>query len=127
MEMDGQKVIARWGAVVDRFNEGDLGPLSDMLADDCVFHSSLGPVGTTKAEIIATISAGRDAGWTAHYPLGISAAGDFLTGVYRNDYADGSSVIAAAILRFQDDGKIVEIRSIEPPDFVAKTESSDPV
>src|SRR5262245_33439889 len=120
MGMDGQKVIARWGAVVDRFNEGDLEPLAEMLADDCVFDSSVGPVGTSRAEIISTISAAREAGWTAHYPLGISAAGDFLTGVYRNDYADGTSVIAAGILRFQDDGKIVEIRSIEPPDYVER-------
>ena len=35
-------------------------------------------------------------------------------GVYRNDYADGSSHIAAAVLRIDENGKISEIRSLEP-------------
>jgi hypothetical protein len=117
--MEQHRVVTIWGAVVDRFNEGDLQPLSDLLADNCVFHSSLGPVGTTKTEIMDNIRAAREEGWTAHYPLGLTAAGDFLAGVYRNDYADGTSVIAAGIIRFQGDGKIVEMRSVEPADFVA--------
>jgi hypothetical protein len=118
--MDAQTLIAQWGAVVARFNEGDNGPLFDMLADDCVFNTSFGPVGSTKAEIMTNIQAARDDGWTAHFPLGLTAAGDFLAGVYRNDAADGSSYIAAGIMRIDEDGKIVELRSIEPADYVAK-------
>ena len=30
--MEQHKVVALWGAVVDRFNEGDIQPLSDLLA-----------------------------------------------------------------------------------------------
>jgi SnoaL-like domain len=118
--MDADKNVARWGRVVDRFNEGDLEPMAAMLAEDCVFHSSLGPVGTTRDEIIASIRQAREAGWTGHFPISLSAAGDFLTGVFRNDYADGSSVVAAGILRFRDDGQIVEMRSMEPAEYVAK-------
>ena len=122
--MGQHTILARWGAVVDRFNQGDLQPLADMLADDCVFYSSVGTVGTTKQEIIESIRGGREAGWTGHYPLGLTTAGDFLTGVYRNEYADGTSVVAAGILRFREDGKIAEMRSIEPPDYVAKVAAS---
>jgi roadblock/LC7 domain-containing protein len=34
-------------------------------------------------------------------------------------------VIAAGILRFGDDGKIVEMRSIEPPEFVAMVAANE--
>ena len=123
--MDEHTVIARWGAAVDHFNQGDLQPLADMLAEDCEFRASTGPVGTTRAEIIESLRAGLDEGWTGHYPLGLTAAGNFLAGVYRNEYADGTSVIAAGILRFGDDGKIVEMRSIEPPEFVAMVAANE--
>lgn len=123
--MEQHTAAARWFAVVNHFNQGDVQPLADMLADDCVFHSSVGTVGTTKTEIMDSIRAGRDAGWTGHYPLSVTTGGDFLTGVYRNEYADGTSVIAAGIMRFREDGKIVELRSIEPPDFVARMAAAE--
>ena len=47
-----------------------------------------------------------------------SAAGDFLVGPFENRYADGSSVVAAGILRYGSNGKVTEIRSsLEPLDL----------
>lgn len=118
--MDANQRVAEWEVIVEAFNRGDLEPLAALLADDCVFESSVGTVGSSKDEIIRSIREGREAGWTSHHPLSPSAAGDFLIGLYENRYADGSSVVAAGILRYGSDGKVTEIRSLEPLDYVAR-------
>jgi hypothetical protein len=108
-------------AAVSSFNQGDLKPLADLLADNCIFYSSAGLLGESRDQIMARLQEGRDAGWTRHSPISVSAAGDFLSSLYRNDFADGTSVIAGGIIRYGEDGSIVELRSLEPPDFVART------
>lgn len=75
---------------------------------------------------MAGIQGARDQGRVGHYPIGISAAGDFLVGTYQNEYADGTTVIAAGIARFGAAGKIVEMRSIEPADYVARMTGQTP-
>jgi len=50
----------------------------------------------------------------SHDPIGTVAAGEFLVTVYQNRYSDGSTVIAAGCLRFDDDGNVTEIRSLDP-------------
>jgi hypothetical protein len=118
--MDANQRVAEWLAMAEAFNRGDLGPLAALLADDCVFESSTGNVGSSKDEIMRSIQEGRDAGWLRHEPLAPSGAGDFVVGSFENHYADGSSVIGAGILRYGADDKVVEIRSMEPLDFVER-------
>ena len=118
--MDANQRVAEWVAITEAFNRGDVEPLAALLADDCVFESSAGNVGSSKDEIMRSIREGREAGWVRHEPHTPAAAGDFLVGTFENHYADGSSVVAAGILRYGPDGKVAEIRSMEPPDFVAK-------
>ena len=118
--MDPNQRVAQWIAIAEAFNRDDLEPLAALLADDCVFESSLGNVGSSKDVIIRSLREGREAGWVRHEPHTPSAAGDFLVGTYENHFADGSSFVAAGILRYGPDGKITEIRSMEPADYVAK-------
>ena len=52
--------------------------------------SSMGTVGSSRDEMIEAINAARAAGWSGHHVLGLIAGGEFVVGVYRYDYADGS-------------------------------------
>ena len=45
---------------------------------------------------------------------GCWAAGEFLVTVDENKFADGSTVTAAGCIRFNNDGKVTEIRSLDP-------------
>ena len=49
------------------------------------------PSGTRRDEIIAAVKSAQTAGWSGHRVLGLITGGEFVVGVYRNDYADGSS------------------------------------
>ena len=118
--MDTSQYADAWQTAVEGFNRGDLEPLSRLLADGCEFNSSMGPVGTSRDEIVARMREGLDGGWTSHNLLGVHAAGEFLTSCYRNDFSDGSSFFGAGVLRFGPDGKIAEIRSLEAADQIAR-------
>ena len=56
----------------------------------------------------------RDEGWQSHNPIGVVTAGDFLASVDENRFADGNTVTAAGLGRFNDDGKIVEFVALVP-------------
>jgi hypothetical protein len=122
MAVDASGFIAQWGVVVDSFNRGDLAPLTEQLAPDCMWLSSAGPVGNSRDEILQAVKSARDAGWSGHRVLGLVGGGEFVVGIYRNDYADGSSHIAGAVLRINEGGKVSEIRSLEPAAVVAATQ-----
>lgn len=114
MAGDGATFITRWGMAVDAFNHDDLGPFEDFFAPDCVFHTSLGTVGTNRDEILASLREGRAAGWVSHNPLQIAIGGEFMVSIFRNDYADGSSFVAGGVVRMDDEGRIAEVHTLEP-------------
>jgi hypothetical protein len=78
------------------------------------FDGTAGHYGSTRDEILKGLQDGRDAGWLSHNVIATGAAGEFLISVYENEYADGTRVTAAGCARFDDDGKITEIRSMDP-------------
>lgn len=111
---EGSFSIVQYGAAVEAFNRDNLGLLSEMLADDCVFISSVGPVGNSRDEIIANFRQGRSAGWRRHVVLSISATGDFAVSLFRNEFADGTSAVGGGVFRVNGDGKICEVRTLDP-------------
>ena len=114
MAADSTTFVAAWLRAVDAFNDGDLAVLGELLSDDCTFDGTAGQYGTTREEIIKGLQDGRDAGWLSHNVIATAAGGEFLVSVYENKYADGSCVTAAGCARFNDDGKVTEIRSMDP-------------
>jgi hypothetical protein len=107
--------IGRYGAAVEAFNRDDLGPLSEMLAEDCVFATDLYSVGNSRVEIIANMKQARSTGWTRHVVLSIAAAGDFAVILFRNEFGNGTSTTGGGVIRVNDDGEISEIRTVEQP------------
>jgi hypothetical protein len=106
--------VAKYLRAIEAFNNGDVTTFGDLLADECTFDGTAGRFGTSRDEIVKGLQEGRDAGWLSHNPIGAAAAGEFLVTVFENKFADGSGVTAAGCLRFNDDGKVTEIRSLDP-------------
>ena len=114
MATDSVTYVAKYLRAIDAFNNGDLTDFGELLAVDCTFDGTAGHLGSSRDEIIKGLQQGRDSGWLSHNPIGTVAAGEFLVAVYENRYADGSRLTAAGCLRFDGDGKVTEIRSIDP-------------
>jgi hypothetical protein len=114
MAADSTAYVAAYLRAIEAFNSGDIARFGDLLSDDCTFDGTAGRFGATRDEILKALQEGRDAGWLSHDPIGTVAAGEFLVAVYENKYSDGSRVTAAGCLRFNDEGKVTEIRSIDP-------------
>ena len=114
MTADSSTYMAKYLRATEAFNNGDVAAFGDLVSDDCVFEATAGPVGRSRDEIVTALQRGRDAGWLSHNPIGTAAAGEFLVTVYENRFADGSTVTAAGCMRFNDDGKVTEIRSLDP-------------
>ena len=104
--------IEAWSAIAVAFNaSGDLGPFYDLLSDDCTMDMGQDRA-VDKAEIRTRLDANRAAGWCAYHPVTMSAHGPFLVGVSRNLLRDGTALLVAGAFRFNEDGKIVEIRQM---------------
>jgi len=114
MAVDPKTYVASYLRAVDSFNDGDVLGFGALIADECTFDGTAGHFGTGSDEIVKALQAGRDAGWVSHNPIGTVAAGEFLVAVYENRYADGSSVIGAGTMRFGTEGKLTEMRSLDP-------------
>jgi hypothetical protein len=114
MSADCTTYVAKYLRAIDAFNTGDLSGFGELLADDCTFDATVGHIGGSRDEIVKALQEGRDAGWLSHNPIGTAAAGEFLVTVFENRYADGSRVTAAGCLRFDANGDVTEIRSLDP-------------
>jgi hypothetical protein len=107
--MGTDSYVESYLSAISSFNNGDDGPFFELLAENCAFDEWA----SSKAEIMAGFKSARDDGWTTHHPMTVSAQGPFLVAVARNTYADGSTFLVAGALQFDDDGKLVNIRSID--------------
>jgi SnoaL-like domain len=114
MAADSTTYVAKYLRATEAFNNGNVATFGDLLADDCTFDGTAGRFGTSRDEIVNGLQQGRDAGWLSHDPIGTAAAGEFLVTVYENKFSDGSRVTGAGCMRFNDDGKVTEIRSLDP-------------
>jgi len=104
----------RYFHAIHAFNDGNLELFGELFADDCVFNTSTGLLGSSRAEIVRNIGRARDAGWTSHDPIGAFAAGEFLAIAFQNSYSDGSAIVEAAVLRFDERGQVTEVQSLQP-------------
>lgn len=103
---------AAYTAAADRFSQGDVEGFGELLAEDCVFESSRGLVGASRAEIVAALTATKAAiGWERHEVIGSHEQDDVLAVLGRNVFADGSITYPAGCARFVD-GKITELRAV---------------
>ena len=112
MEAAASGRIEAWERVVAAFNErGDLAPFWDLMADDSTMD-----VGTKRAlsgaELRDRVRALQDAGWVKYELIGSSTAGALVLNVSRNVMRDGSSFLVGAVLRFNDEGRIAEVRQM---------------
>ncbi len=103
--MNTEGYCSTWMRAVDAFNNGSLKPLSELLAEDCVFEH----VGRSRDEIITALQTVRDQGWERHDAISVQAVGSLMTELAKNSYADRSQFYVATSLRFNDDGYIAYI------------------
>ena len=113
MAADSATWVSKYMRAIEAFNNDDVQTFGELFAEQCTFEATAGQVGTTRQEIVEALQAGRAAGWLTHNPIGTVAAGEFLVAVFENRYADGSSVISAGCMRFGDDGRVSEVRTLE--------------
>ena len=111
--MDSGQLCAAWASAIAGLNEDDLSVFEVLLAPECVFS----PAGTSCDEIIATFKHQRANGWRRHEILSIVAGGPLLASTARNVSADGTTAHVAGVIRFNDNGQIIYMSSIEenPP------------
>jgi hypothetical protein len=114
---DHGPLALRYIEACEAFNSGDTDKFGAMLiADNCVFDSSDGRVGSTGPEIVAALKAARAAmGWEKHEVISSNEADPVLAVIARNSYTgrDGTQVVAG-IAKFEG-GKLVEMRSVDGP------------
>ena len=114
MAVDSTTYIAAYLRAIEGFNHADFATFSELLSDECTFDGTAGHFGSSGDDIVKGLKDARSAGWLSHDPIGTAAAGEFLVVVYENKFADGSRVTAAGCMRFNDEGKVSKIRSMEP-------------
>ena len=104
--------IESWAAIAMAFNtRGDLDPFYELLSDDCTMDMGADRA-VDKADIKTRLDANQAAGWYAYHPMTMTAHGPFLVAVSRNLMRDGTAFLVAGAFRFDDAGKIVEIRQM---------------
>jgi hypothetical protein len=107
--MNSEQLTGAWSAAVAGWNEGDFGPMSALMAPDCIFDH----VGTSRDEIIAFLQKERADGQLRHDPVCVTASGSVLVTIARNTFADGSTSFAGGAMRFNDDGQIFYIAAVD--------------
>lgn len=122
--MNRDSIVLDWTDAVRAFNSGDTAPMSTLYAPEVAHHSSRGPVGTGRQQVIGSYKAIADTvGWTQHI-IAIAAAGEFFTVLYRNVFGDGTAHIGGGIHRIAPDGLINEVYSMAPRDWIPQSLTS---
>lgn len=101
-------------AIHEVFASGKLNSYAPLLADDTELHGQAGAL-IGKANVLQGLQSQLDSGWTAHRPLSFSSIGNLMTLTFRNDYQDGHSILAAAVVEVNEEGKIGRVWSHVAP------------
>ena len=107
--MEPSEFIQAWMLAVAAFNEGNLEPLADRLAENCDWAD----VGSSRDEIMQAIKSQRDEGWVRHDVLSIATEEGAVVGIARNTMADGSSWLVSGCFKLDADGRIEKLRHID--------------
>jgi hypothetical protein len=105
--------LQRWMDVVSAFNNGDAGPLSALFDEACSWPN----VGTGRDQIMARINELIGQGWNRHEVLSVAGTGALVTSLARNTMTNGTTWVVAGTIRFGDNGKVVELFSLNDPPF----------
>jgi hypothetical protein len=107
--MEPSEYIQAWMLAVAAFNEGNLEPLADRLAENCDWAD----VGSSRDEIMQVIKSQRDEGWVRHDVLSIATEGSAMVGIAKNTMADGTSALVSGCFQMDADGRIEKLRHID--------------
>ena len=117
--LDDSVLIACLQKALAAENSGDLTTWASFLAEDVVVTVDGKTIAKNRDDLVRAVSVGRARGWTGQYTVSASARANVLTYHYFDTFVDGSIVHAAAVVRFDDGGKVVVLHAL--------TSSSRPV
>jgi hypothetical protein len=111
--------VIQWARAVTAINERDWAALESLFADD--FHQVLvvgdlsGPATYEydKAAVLANSRAVAKRGWRMH-AKSLVGLGDTVTATVEETFDDGSSQVAYGLVRFNDQGQVVQMYANVP-------------
>lgn len=107
--MEPSDHIQTWMLAVAAFNEGNLEPLAERLAENCDWAD----VGSSRDEIMQALRSERERGWVRHDVLSIATEDGAMVGIARNTMADGTSWLVSGCFKMDADGRIEKLRHID--------------
>lgn len=110
--MSRETIVADWTVAIDAFNRGNSAPMMALYTDKTVHATDEGVLPSTGKEIVSSIyePARKASGWWQEI-LSIAAEGEFMTSLYRNHFADGSSVLGCGLARLDEAGNVIAVHS----------------
>ena len=109
--LDDAVVLATCRQMNEALNAGDMDAFASFLADGCTAMASDTFLGS-REEFVAAIKNGRAAGWTGQQTVEASARSNLLMLRAYNTFADGSRTDVVGIVRFNDNAKVIAVRSL---------------
>jgi hypothetical protein len=100
--------VQAFADTIAAFNAGD-SPFLTLLDEKCNWPG----VGTTAGEIKSAFEALRKQGWVRHDILSVSSSGSLMVELGRNTMADGTRWGVGGVLKFAENGKLIEIHSTD--------------
>lgn len=110
--LDDSVLIACLQKALAAENSGDLTTWASFLAEDILVTVDGKTIAKNRDDLVRAVSVGRARGWTGLYTVSESARANVLTYHYFDTFVDGSIVHAAAVMRFDDDGKVVVLHAL---------------
>jgi hypothetical protein len=101
--------VQAFADTIAAFNAGDSGPFLSLLDEKCNWPG----VGTTAGEIKSAFEGLREQGWVRHDVLSVTSSGSLMVELAHNTMADGTTWGVGGVLKFADNGKLIEIHSTD--------------
>ena len=109
--LDNAKLLAIWFEFNQAFNRGDLEACATHIAEDFNAMASETFM-ASKAEFVAAARNGQSNGWTGQQMISVDAGGNMIVARYYNVFADDSRTEGAAVVLFNDEGKMTRVRTV---------------